>query len=529
MNVWRFVLFLLMFPMILSAENIASQSVNSDETLHYIASFPDELDPVYSTTKDHYRIIPELFEGLVSSDRNGNIVPEVATGWQISDDGKVARFTLRDTFWSDGMPVIAQNFVDAFRRIFDPSVNKKGKPTYLYYDFVNAAQILDGQAEIDSLGVLAIDDKTLELQLTKPTNYLISLLLNPSFAPVPSHVIKEHGERWTDFDRIVVNGPFLPTEQDVQRLRLEKNTAYWRGDDISFKVVEFLNTESKVGRDSILTGKAQVMDVSVTDDFEKLNLYTNSSAFQILESPLVATTFIALNLSDEKLKNIKVRQALSLGLDRNKSDHLVSTYGFSVDAGSIGWKRYKPEIFSRLDLDERMVLANKLMTEAGYSRENPLDLEISHAPGNHIQKEVRRIAHQWYKLGVNLTLRPISNVPELFDNVLNNDYETAWLGWHADFDDPQNFFSVLGVDPSYSLTSWKNQDFLDLFDQLEIESDPKRRVEISGKLEALIADEVPIIPVYNGKTLTIAGQRMEFGSYNYLEMLKIKHMRLNLR
>ncbi len=528
MNKFKIAFILLIFPLGLQAKDVRLATAvpkSSGEFIRYIAGYPENLDPVYSVTSDYNQIIPELFEGLFSSDMSGNIAPRMAKSWQVLDQGRVIRFHLRDALWSDGSAVIAQNFVDAFRRVFDRSVNAGNKPDYLLQDIVNASQ---NRVNIEELGVHAIDDKTLEIQFNEPITYIKSLLLNPVFSPVPSHVIKVHGQQWTSLDNIVVNGAYLPVDKNSQTLVLKKNPKYWDVDKVFFDTVEFMRATSFQGRKLMLSGHADVMNAENSETIGSFNDFITSEPFQAIESSLSATVFLNLNVKHKGLDNVNVRRALSLGLDRSiiESHSRDLAYGFAADAKSIGWKRYKSDEFKRLSLAAREKLAIQMMAEAGYNSENRLELDILYSQGFRNKGLLRGIAHQWYKIGVNVVFTPVSSVTELFDRIGKQDFQVAWASWHADFDDPQNFLSILGVNEQFSITSWDNARFADLFKKLQREQKPKDRVKIISQMEHLIAQEVPLIPVFYGNRLVIGSEKIMFGKPNFLGVQKIMNMRL---
>lgn len=148
-----------------------------------IGQEPYTMDPSKNVTGDSLIYLNHIFEGLVSKDKDGKIIPAAAQSWNISSDGLVYTFNLRqDAYWSDGNPVLAKDFVYSFRRLFDP--NTKSKFAYQYNFINNSKNILNGEMETKYLGVEAIDDYTLEIVLDMPLTYFLEILSYPTFYPL---------------------------------------------------------------------------------------------------------------------------------------------------------------------------------------------------------------------------------------------------------------------------------------------------------------------------------------------------------
>jgi len=173
---------------------------------------PTSLDPHKLSGDWENRIAGDIFEGLVTDDINAQPIPGQAESWTISDDGLVYTFTLRDGIvWTDGTPVTAGDFVFSFQRLMDPET--AAEYAYLQYPIKNAEAINSGEnTDIDSLGVVAIDDKTLEITVEQPTPYFIGGLTHYTAFPIPKHVIDAKGDDWVKVENIATNGPYKPTE-----------------------------------------------------------------------------------------------------------------------------------------------------------------------------------------------------------------------------------------------------------------------------------------------------------------------------
>ena len=198
------------------------------------------LDPISATDLASQRLLPQLMEGLFSVDPNGNIIPAGAKSFKVSEDGRVYTLYLReDAFWSDGVPVTAQHYVDGICRVGDPTFG--AEQAYLL-DFIagfkefNRGEIPD----CGKVGIRAIDEHTLQIVLTEPLADLSNLLTTPLAYPVRLDIIKECGERWTEPACFVSNGAYALREWEHGHfLILEKNPYYWNAGSIEIDSLEF--------------------------------------------------------------------------------------------------------------------------------------------------------------------------------------------------------------------------------------------------------------------------------------------------
>ncbi|MEC7290881.1 MAG: ABC transporter substrate-binding protein, partial [Pseudomonadota bacterium] len=159
-----------------------------------ISAKVDTLDPHRSSAAWENIVIGDMFLGLTQHTADGQVIPAMAESWTTSDDGLVWTFTLRDTTWSDGTPMTADDFVFALRRIQDPAI--ASQYSSLLYIIKNAQPLNEGRIEPEELGVRAVDDRTLEITLEEPAPYLLGLLTHYTTFPVPKHIVEQYGEAW---------------------------------------------------------------------------------------------------------------------------------------------------------------------------------------------------------------------------------------------------------------------------------------------------------------------------------------------
>ena len=205
---------------------------------------PQSLDPVKIQGNPEHRINLALFQGLVTYDpKTATAIPGVAESWDISDDGTVYTFHLRDAVWSDGTPITAQTFVDSWLRMIAPET--AAQYAYMVTMIVKGADDYNsGKADASAVGIRAVDDKTFEMQLTGPAPYAIDMLAHYAFSPVPIHAIEKFGNDWIKPGNFVGNGPFiLESWVPQEKITVVPNEKFWNKDKVYLSRITFLPIE----------------------------------------------------------------------------------------------------------------------------------------------------------------------------------------------------------------------------------------------------------------------------------------------
>ncbi|MGB3627222.1 MAG: peptide ABC transporter substrate-binding protein, partial [Henriciella sp.] len=191
-----------------------------------ISAKVDTLDPHRSSAKWENIVISDMIVGLMTITPDREVIPGVAESWETSEDGLTWTFQLKETVWSDGEPLTAEDFVYAFRRIQNPEI--ASQYSSLLYIVKNAAEVNAGELPPEELGVRALDDYTFEITLEEPAPYLLGLLTHYTTYPVPKHIVEQYGEAWIQPDNIEVNGPYkLAYWRTGDQLVSEKNPLYY--------------------------------------------------------------------------------------------------------------------------------------------------------------------------------------------------------------------------------------------------------------------------------------------------------------
>ncbi|KMQ10889.1 peptide ABC transporter substrate-binding protein, partial [Bacillus cereus] len=292
-----------------------AKATNKNETkqsihLPYIAEIPT-MDVTKATDSESMNVMRNVFEGLYILGEDNKVIPGVAKSYEVSDDKKTYTFHLRDSKWSNGTPVTAADFVYSWKRAVNPDT--AAEYAFLFFDIKNAKRINSKELPIDQLGVKAIDDKTLEVQLEQPVPYFINLTTFATFLPINEQYFESQGTQYgLEASQLVYNGAFtLDNWKHEQGFQLKKNSNYWdtktvKLDEINFDIVKDKSTEIN------LYEAGQIDRVGLTGEF--VDKYRNSSDFK--ERPEVTMQFLRMNQKNEVLKNKHVRLAISQAMNK---------------------------------------------------------------------------------------------------------------------------------------------------------------------------------------------------------------------
>ncbi|WP_304219108.1 peptide ABC transporter substrate-binding protein, partial [Phenylobacterium aquaticum] len=272
------------------------------------------LDPQKANLVDEATIISDLIVGLTTDAPDGSPVPALATGWETSADGLVWTFHLRDAVWSDGVPVTADDFVYAYRRILDPQT--ASIYAYLLYILKNGQALNEGKASPDALGVRALDAHTLQLTLEHPAPYLPEIAKHQSFFPVPKHAVEKWGDAWIQPAHFVGDGPYSLVEWRLgDYIRVQKNPRYFDADKVCIDRINYYPTPDAVMAERrVLRGE---LDVNTMFQSNRIGRMRQTMPDTVRTGTILATAYLSFNTHDvAAFRDIRVRRALSEAIDR---------------------------------------------------------------------------------------------------------------------------------------------------------------------------------------------------------------------
>ncbi|MED1958378.1 peptide ABC transporter substrate-binding protein [Brevibacillus formosus] len=459
-------------------------------------SEPPTADPGIAEDTTSSTIITATFEGLTRVGKDGKYNPAAAESYTVSEDGKKYTFKIRDNKWSNGDPVTANDFEYAWKRALDPKT--ASNYAYQLYYVKGAEDFNKGIGKAGDVGVKAIDDKTLKVELTNPTPFFPELVAFKTYFPVNKKVV-EGNKKWADEAKTVVgNGPFkMETWEHKSNLTVVKNEKYWdkanvKLDKIEFTMIEDENTELSMFDNDELDWAGAPTSALPIDALPALR-----EAGILKTQPIAGTYFYRFNTEQAPFTNAKIRKAFAYAINRESitADILqagqVPATGFVPPSVALNKDGY----FKDNDLEVAKKLLVEGMKEEGISKLPPITLIYNTSEGH--KKIAKEIQDQWKKnLGVDIKLEN-KEWKVYLEDVHQGNYQIARGGWLGDFNDPINFLEMFQEqDGGNNDTRWGNSKYKELLNQSALEQDPEKRKAILMQAEQILMDEMPIMPIY---------------------------------
>ena len=470
---------------------------------------PETLDTHKTSTVQESHVLQDMLEGLVTYDMKAKAVPGQAEKWEVSDDGKTYRFTLREGLkWSNGDAITAEDFVYSYRRIMDPATG--AKYANILYPIKNAEKINKGQAKTEELGVKAVDPKTVEITLESPTPYFIDLLTHQTSLPVHRASVEKFGKDFVKPGNMVTNGAYKLAEfVPNSHIKLVKNENYRDAKNVQIETVNYFPTPDFAA----MVRRYEAGELDTTDDVPADQMKSLKQRFgnQVQVGPWLGTYYMIVNSSKAPFSDVRVRQALSMAIDREFvadqiwGQTMLPAYSFMPPGvgnyGEPAYMEYKDA--SPIDREEK---AKALLKEAGFGPGKPLKVEVRYNTTDNNRNTVIAIADQWKQIGVETSFINTDGKTHFAHLREGGDFDIARYGWIADFSDPDNFLFLLRSDnKGFNAGKYNNAEFDGLLRQASTELDLKKRAEIMRKAEAIAMKDMPWIPVmYYGKSHLIS-------------------------
>ena len=460
---------------------------------------PRSLDPQLAEDTFSFPVLRDLYEGLTAQDRNGQIVPGAAESWTVDESGTVYTFLLRPKAkWSDGERIVATEFVQGLRRAVDPQT-ASGSSALLAV-IKGASDIIAGRKKATDLGVTAIGESTVRIELEHPAPFVLQVLSEPIAAP--THIRANADARTPESaDKTKVSNGAYTLESRIPGsfMELARNPNYWNASNVLIERVRYVNAESEATE--IREYVAGQLDMTFTIPAPDLDRITQEHGAEIQTAPILGTLYLALDITEPPLRdNRDLRQALSMAVDRDLISERVTrgvtpAYTF-VAKGITG---YTPPAYewSQWPRERRLAYARTLFTRSGYSEKKPLHLTLYFNSNESLQRVMIAIAANWKQnLGVFTDLVSDEFRVFLAGRKDHSRWDVARLGWYADYNDPASFLEVFSRNNSQNDPGYTSSEFNNLIDAARIEPNPDRRILLLQKSEEVLLNDYPIIPVY---------------------------------
>jgi oligopeptide transport system substrate-binding protein len=512
------------------ALSLATSGAGAEVVLHRgNGAEPETLDIHKSSGVPEANIQRDLFEGLIAEAADGSHVPGAAARWEVDPSGTRYTFYLRpDGRWSDGTPLTAHDFVYAFRRALDPET--ASDYAFILWPVKGAEAVSKGEVrELERLGVVALDDWTLEITLKAPTPYFLGLLTHHMAYPAPRHAIEAHGARWTRPGNMVSNGPYRLAEWVPQsHIKLVRNELYRERSQVAIEAVTYYPTEDT--NTELKRFRAGELDVTSDVPSDQVPWVAENLGQAFRNSPYLGTYYYALNTGAAPFKDaLDLRRALALAIDRETLVAKVTRAGEIpayawVPPGVLGY-RQQPIPQQGLSQAERQALARELFAQAGYGSDNPLSLEILYNTSENHKKIAIAVAAMWRQvLGVRARLRN-EEWKVYLDTRSQMRFEVARGGWIGDYNDANTFLELMKSDVGeMNPSGYANPEYDRLIKQAEVTADAARRAELMQRAERLMLSQMPIIPIYFYTTQHLVAARVRGWIDNVMDVHPTRYL-----
>lgn len=458
---------------------------------------PVALDPRMVRSLKDLTLVKQLFEGLMRLDAGGTPQPAIAEKVTLSEDDLTYTFHLRTTSWSNLEPLTAFDFEYAWKEALDPQF--ASDYAYMLYPIKNAQCAREGKCSPDLVGVSALDDQTLVVQLRAPTPYFLELVAFPTYFPT-------HQKDGEDLS-VVCNGPFCLKEWlPQQKITLIKNPSYWDKqavslDQIVFSIIPDNHTESYLFEKEELDWLGPPMSNTIfTEVANKMRKEGKLNSY-----PIAGTYWFKFNTLKSPFHLVKVRKAFSYALNRHDIILHILQGDQSPATGPLppSMSLHHGPYFE----DGNPVAAKELLEQAlqenGWTRETFPKIILNYPPNDGHTKIAAYVQQQWSQvLGIDVELQSVENQLYL-RNSCEGRYQVGSGEWIADYNDPLAFLELFKecsdavTGDGMNDTHWHNPTFCSLLESSLTERDLDRRKQLLHQAEQILVEEMPIAPLFH--------------------------------
>ncbi len=487
-------------------------------------------DPVLAEDGYTYRVINDMYAGLIDFDQSNRPIPGMAQSWEISKDGLTYTFHLRNNLkFSDGSPISANDFVFSWQRLVNPQTGSSY--SFLLKDVNNAPDIIAGKKPSNTLGIFAPDSHTVVVKLSHPCNAFLSYLTLPNVFVVSQKVVSTYGESWTEPQNIVTSGAYILKEHVLNGyILVNKNHNYYAEKNVAIdnvKYFPFVDTNASLS--NYKTGALDTTWQNVPIDQYKGLKATYPDQLHTFKWERIDYLNFNMNLP-KYANNLKLREALTLAIDRDSLTNLVLGAGqtplYSVVTPTIENGKYA-EIkypWSNISRDKQIAMAKELYQAAGYNSNNPLTVSIKYQTNDLTKKVMLAVMSMWQNvLGVKVTL-----VNEDL-KVLNQDWKTANFDmaqgrWGADYNSITTYTPLFVCDNGNNRSHYCNNNYDTLINQAEATANPDQQMQLYKKALAIVMGDYPIIPLFQPTHQRLVNLRVHGYDINsnYLDNVQTK-------
>lgn len=460
----------------------------------------EELDPTLNNYSRSSNVLQNLYRGLFVTNAENQTVTAYCKDYEIDASGMKYTFTLvDDAKWSDGSPLTAHDFEYSWKRVLNPEI--ASKTAYSNFVLKNGEKYFNGEATADEVGVKALDDVTLEVELESITPYFLSLLASTSYMPVKKEMV-EQGDTWKkNAATMISNGPFMmqqisPNEKYV----LAKNPNYYGADHVQIEQLVYMFVDSNEAQLAAYLSD----EVMLAEDLTPNLMLDFVGTPELVKPPRMGVYYFDINCEKEPFNDVRVRRALSLAIDREalianvlqwdyKPAYGLVPYGIPDTANPSAQYRDTVGPLFEYNVDE----AKKLLEDAGYPGGINFPTIDFHTMATQRDADIAQAVQAMWKENLGIESSIVSNESAVHwaENDAGN-FEVTRDGFTGDYPDPLTLLEQMTWDKQYRQSRWQSEEYEAMLQANRETTDEAQRMTNAKNAEQLLMDEMPVIPIY---------------------------------
>ena len=496
----------LMLTMAMAAAPVSAYAADASQTLSVAVTAEVKTLVQWAASEEQASLVNnQAQEGLFRMDENNQPQPALCDTYDVSDDKLTYTFHLRDGIqWSNGDAVKASDFV--FSWLKQMSAEATNGYSFIMNDYiVNGQEYSEGTVEADEVGVKAVDDQTLEVQLKSPTPYFTNLCTMAMFFPVNEEFYNSVGDQYgLTPDNMVYCGPYVITEYDpAVGVTFAKNDNYWDKDNVQIE-----NAKVRVMKDASAAYNAYQSGELSQVELDSTNVAANKDNPEFSQTVDFRTTYLQFNLTDDVVGNVNMRQAISHAIDRNAltefilADGSVPGNGLVADGMSGDGEKTFRELNGDVavyDVDEAKKYYDEALKELGEVKSLTVlvgDDSVSKSVATFLQSELSKNLG----LTVEIDTKTMQGRGEQMDA---NNYQMGVTAWGADYDDAMTYLDLWTNGTPYR-GNYVDEEYNSLIADAKTQTDDATRLDDMLKAEKkLVAEDAVVSPIYHTGSATL--------------------------
>lgn len=495
-----------------------------------ISSEPPTIDPALGTDTTSGAVIDNVFEGLTAVTPDGEIVPAAAESWDVSEDGLTYTFHLRENGkWSNGDPVVAGDFEYGWKRVLNPeTISERAE---FLYSIEGAEAYNKSEGAVEDVKITAVDDYTLEVVLRAPTSYFDEFVAMYTFSPVNPAVVNSNSSWAVDVSEdYVTNGPFVLSEWNHNsNYVLTKNEHYWDIDNVALDSVNVQIIESEATATSeFMAGSLDFLGSPYgTVSLDSIDLFREEGIIQTQATS--AIYWYIMNVTDPVMSNPNIRKALALAVDRQNIVDNIAKGGQLPALGYVppmipGFEEDRG-YFEDADYDTAREYLAVGLEELGMEDPSELTINLSINTSEAHSVIAQDVQEKWAReLGINIAIDN-TEWQVYLDKLSMLDYQVGRMGWTGKYNDATTYLDMYRTkDVGNNDTGWESEEYKALLDESDFELDEEARYQLLRDAEAVMIDEMPVIPIYYYSNAFVESDRIQGMDYDAVGRIDLKYV-----